>query len=239
MRIGKMLFRLCPELIVCLTAELEPARTDDLLGHSQTLRRDSPTGFGTHTLGPSAATRRSAVKGMSHDARLAFQPFAHERPAAVSGRRPGLPMRDGAAGQRASVVHVGSRECVVDRLRRVRRTMLDPLGGHHRIPDAVSIMGPPVGVRWPRFPSCAVVVAGKAEHTDGGTWRGASHPPGQHRPATSPTSGDRVSRAHTAEPQVTTIRSRWPPRRLSVNRMPRSGHGGALTLLLPRVVGPT
>ncbi|SRR6266498_333026 len=26
----------------------------------------------------------------------------------------------------------------------------------------------------------------KDEHTDGGTWRGASHPPGQHRPATSP-----------------------------------------------------
>jgi hypothetical protein len=26
----------------------------------------------------------------------------------------------------------------------------------------------------------------QGEHTDGGTWRGASHPPGQHRPATSP-----------------------------------------------------
>src|SRR6266702_3109252 len=57
---------------------------------------------------------------------------------------------------------------------RARHRVRQPLQPGHRL------------VRCRRFPSCTDVVAVTDEHTDGGTWRGASHPPGQHRPATSP-----------------------------------------------------
>src|SRR6266498_6053505 len=57
---------------------------------------------------------------------------------------------------------------------RARHRVRQPLQPGHRL------------VRCRRFPSCTDVVAVKDETTDGGTWRGASHPPGQHRPATSP-----------------------------------------------------
>ena len=90
-----------------------------------------------------------------------------------------------------------------------------------------------------RFLSCTDVVAVEDEHTDGGTWRGASHPPRTAPPRHVSLYRDRASRADTAEPPVTTTQCQRPRRCSGVitgclplrGRLPRLHASGSLSLV--------